>query len=292
MNRMLSVTFLLFVVIAPYCNAQPMAAPLKEEIQVDESARVENFSGKSILIFTPHPDDETFSMGGTIARLVENGNTVRIVIYTNDNRGSQDLDMTRERLAQIRRAEEEAACAILGVPKENITWLGYEDGDLEYADPRVLRGDICRLIKLYKPDAVFSPDPGATWNQWHKTDHRMAANITKDSFIAAEWHLYYPQHLLDEGLKPYAVPVAYYYYSQEPDYEIDITPHFEAKAKAATAHVSQFAPSVSKYTPDMAPDVAKAIRDGFAKSNIKPSAKSKRTAEPVYVERFRREEAP
>ena len=51
---------------------------------------------------------------------------------------------------------------------------------------------------MFRPDAVFSPDPGGKWNQWHKTDHRMAANITQDAFIAAEWHLYYPQHYLDE----------------------------------------------------------------------------------------------
>ena len=76
---------------------------------------------------------------GTIAQLSDN-NDIHIVIYTNDNKGSLDLEMSSERLARIRRAEEEQACKILNVPIENIHWLGYEDGDLEYADPQILRG--------------------------------------------------------------------------------------------------------------------------------------------------------
>ncbi len=184
---------------------------------------------------------------------------------------------------RFRRAEEEESCRIVGVPKENIYWLGYEDGDLEYADPQTLRGQVARYIKMFKPDAVFSPDPGATWEQWHKTDHRMAAGITQDAFIAAEWHLYYPQHLLDEDLKPHPVPVAYYYYSQEPNYEIDITEQMDRKVQASAAHVSQFEPSTSKYTPEMPELTYKQIEAGFKERN---------RAGDRYVERFRRKVSP
>lgn len=280
--KCLLLTTLCLAVAAP-ALAQPGTAPLIDPVEVAGEERVENWTGKTILIFTPHPDDETFSMGGTIARLTDQGNTVYVVIYTNDDKGSLDLEMTSERLARIRRAEEEEACRIVGVPKENITWLGYEDGNLEYADPQRLRGEACRMIKMYKPDAIFSPDPGTTWFQWHKTDHRMSANITKDAFIAAEWHLYYPQHLLDEGLKPYRVPVAYFYYSQQPNYEVDITDTIVRKVEAAQAHVSQFEPSVNKYTPDMPDAVKEEIRKGFMARHQKNGK---------YFEVFRREENP
>lgn len=236
--------------------------------------------GKSILVFTPHPDDETFSMGGTLALLAKNGNRIKVVIYTKDNKGSLDLEMTRERLAQIRRAEEEKACSLLGIPKENIIWLGYEDGDLEYAEPRVLRGTIARYIKIHRPDVVFSPDPGASCVQWHKTDHRMAANITNDAFIAAEWHLYYPHHLLDEKLAPFGVKEIYFYYSQEPNYEVDITPVFEQKMLAALAHVSQFEPSLSKYTPELNPRTASGVSDRFSQLHLCKEGKC--------IERFKR----
>lgn len=261
--------------------AQPMTAPLTHLVEVDDDQRVEHFSNKSILIFTPHPDDETFAMGGTIARLASRGNIINIVIYTNDNKGSLDLDMTRERLARIRRAEEQRSCEILGVGKEQLHWLGYEDGDLEYADPQVLRGKIARYIKLFKPDAVFTVDPGQKEVQWHKTDHRMAANITQDAFIAAEWHLYYPQHYLDEGLESYNVPHVYYYYSQQPNYEIELTSEeFELKMKASAAHVSQFEPSVSKYQSNMPVEVYEGIVKRFSAMNKSDSG--------GYSERFRR----
>lgn len=275
--------------------AQPITMPLVEPVEVETQDRVESWKGKNILVFTPHPDDETFSMGGTLALLAEQGNKITIVIYTNDDKGSRDLEMTSEQLARIRRAEEEEACRLLGIGKENIIWLGYRDGELEYADPQRLRGEAARLIKLHKPDAVFSPDPGVKHDQWHKTDHRMAARITQDAFIAAEWHLYYPQHLLDEGLKPHPVPVAYHYYSQAPNYEVDITPKMDIKGQAAAAHVSQFEPSIDKYSPTLPAEVVEGIKSGFAERNraeVKKGRKAGEEKKPKYVERFRRVVSP
>jgi LmbE family N-acetylglucosaminyl deacetylase len=277
-------TRLLLTLLYTLCSlgifGQPIMSDLINPVQVNSDQRVEYLKGKNILVFTPHPDDETFSMAGTLALLARNGNNIHVVIYTNDNRGSLDLTMTRERLAEIRRAEEEKACQAVGIPKNNIHWLGYEDGDLEYADPKVLRGDVARLIKKYRPDVVFSPDPGSTWVQWHKTDHRMAANITNDAFIAAEWHLYYPQHLLDEQLQPFKVKEVYFFYSQQPNYEIDITSVFDQKLKAAQAHVSQFEPSLSKYTPFLDPKTAEAVATRFTQLHLCKQGKC--------VERFRR----
>jgi LmbE family N-acetylglucosaminyl deacetylase len=245
--------------------------------------RIENWQGKTVLVFTPHPDDDTFECAGIMSILAKNNNKVVIAIYTNDDKGSLDLEMTSERLARIRRAEEEAACAVLGIPKENLIWMGYRDGELEYADPQRLRGEACRLIKKYRPDAVFTVDPGDEHERWHKTDHRMAAFITKDAFIAAEWHLYYPQHLLDEGLKPYKLPLAFYYYTTAPNYKVDITKVFDAKVQAAAKHVSQFPPSLDKYTPDMPDKAFQEIKTWLTKENQEGNG---------FVERFRREVEP
>ena len=105
--------------------SQPMSAPLLKPVEINDEDRLENMRGKTILVFTPHPDDETFAMGGSLALLAKNDNNIHVVIYTNDNKGSLDLTMTRERLARIRRAEEERSCEILGIDIENIHWLGY-----------------------------------------------------------------------------------------------------------------------------------------------------------------------
>lgn len=270
---------MLLTLCAFAANAQEAASPATEQ-SVD---RIEKWTGKTILVFTPHPDDDTFMCGGIMKLLAQNGNKVMVAIYTNDDKGSLDLEMTSERLARIRRAEEEAACEVLGIPKENLIWLGYEDGNFEYADPQRVRGEACRLMKLYRPDAVFTIDPGDESERWHKTDHRMAAFVTKDAFIASEWHLYYPQHLLDEGLKPYRIPLAFYYYSTSPNYTVDITAVVEDKVKAAASHVSQFSPSLEKYTPEMSEETFQTIRAqalGMSKEGDK------------YVEKFRREVNP
>ena len=155
--------------------------------------RIEEWKGKTVMVFTPHPDDDLFGCGGTLSMLARNGNKIVIVIYTNDNKGSFDLEMTSERLARIRKAEEEAAMAVLGIPKENLHWMGYNDGELEYAEPKALCGQATKLIRQYRPDVVFAPDAGEWYERWHKSDHRMAAFNTADAIRAAEFHLYYPE---------------------------------------------------------------------------------------------------
>ena len=93
-----------------------------------QNTRLENLHGKTILLFTPHPDDDVFGAGGTIALLNRNQNKIYIVIYTNDDKGSYDPGMSSQRLAEIRKKEEEVSEGLVGTPKENITWLGYDDG--------------------------------------------------------------------------------------------------------------------------------------------------------------------
>src|SRR6202162_4169003 len=107
----------------------------------------EDLQGKTILLFTPHPDDDTFCCAGTLALLAKGGNHIHIVIYTNDDKGSYDPEMTSERLARIRMHEEEEACRIIGIPKENISWLEYHDGLLEYANNRDLVEEVTGIIR-------------------------------------------------------------------------------------------------------------------------------------------------
>ncbi|MFN0123543.1 MAG: PIG-L deacetylase family protein [Blastocatellia bacterium] len=243
--------------------------------------RVENWRGKTVMVFTPHPDDDLFGCGGTLALLAKNGNKIIIVIYTNDNKGSFDLDMTSERLARIRKAEEEASCAVLGIPRENIIWMGYEDGELEYAEPKMLCGQATKLIRQHRPDVVFSIDPGEWYERWHKSDHRMAAFNTLDAVRAAEFHLYYPEHLLVDNLKPYKVPLLMFYYTaSEANYWVDISAVIDQKIQAASKQVSQFEPSVNKYRPDWDPkDLEKLVAGMKARAPKKDGR---------YVESFRR----
>lgn len=243
--------------------------------------RIEDVKGQTVLLFTPHPDDDAFCCAGTVARLQENGNRVYVVIYTNDDKGSYDPEMTSERLAVIRKAEEEEGNRIIGVPKESLIWLGHHDGMLEYVDSKRLVEQATEMIRRYRPGLVLTADPGADYVRWHKTDHRMAAMNTLDAIRAAEWHLYFPNQRLQLGLQPWKVPMVLYYYTLEKDanYWVDIESVLDKKLAAGLAHVSQFEPAVNKYRPDWRPEDLARAREELKSMILRRNGR--------YVEAFR-----
>jgi LmbE family N-acetylglucosaminyl deacetylase len=205
-----------------------------------------------------------------------------MVWYTTGNKGSRDLEMTSERLAQIRKTESEKAMGEMGIHPDTDTfvWLGYDDGLLEYVPPLELTEKICRLIRLYRPDAVFSMDPGTTWMKWHKTDHRASAFITLDAARAAAYHLYFPKHRINEGLQPFTVTDYFFYGSSESNYQVDITNVSDKKIRARGWYVSQYGPGNLKY---VGPEPDKEKLDNQLKNNEERRAKG----EKIY-EKFRR----
>jgi LmbE family N-acetylglucosaminyl deacetylase len=227
------------------------AVPSQESVN-QPSKKLEELTGKTILLFTPHPDDDVFGAGGTIALLNRNHNRVFIVVYTNDDKGSYDPDMNSQRLARIRRAEQEASEGMLGTPKENIIWMGYDDGMLEYAPQPKLTEEATAIIRRIRPDVLLSVDPGEWYERWHKSDHRMAAFNTIDAVRAAEFWLYFPNQKLQLGLEPFKVPELYFFYPspQEANYFVNIESVANLKFEAALVQVSQFEPAVNKYRPD------------------------------------------
>jgi LmbE family N-acetylglucosaminyl deacetylase len=254
---------------------------LAVSISTAQQTRLENLHNKTILLFTPHPDDDVFGAGGTIALLNRNHNRVYIAVYTNDDKGSYDPEMTSQRLAQIRKAEQEASEGLLGTAKENISWMGYDDGMLEYAPQPKLTEEATAIIRRIRPDLLLSVDPGEWFERWHKTDHRMAAFNTIDAVRAAEFWLYFPNQKLQQGLEPYKVPEMYFFYPspQEANYFVNIDEVAELKFEAAARQVSQFEPAVNKYRPDWTAEDLKKAKDEMRHEQPKKDGH--------YVEAFR-----
>jgi glucosamine-6-phosphate deaminase len=75
------------------------AEKIGEEIFHDRLATINPFPAgktkKTILVFSPHPDDDVISMGGTIIRLVEQGHDVHIAYMTSGNIAVFDHDARR-----------------------------------------------------------------------------------------------------------------------------------------------------------------------------------------------------
>lgn len=248
LTRVAGLTAALFL-----CLPALLAAQAKSPAQAKTPDDITTWRGKTVMVFCPHPDDDLAS-AGTMAKLVRNGNKVYIVLYTTGNKGSRDLEMSSERLAEIRKREDIAANKIIGVPEQNIIWLGYDDGMLEYVPQKELVEKVCWLIRKYRPDAVFSIDPGSLYTKWIKTDHRMSAFITVDGARAAAYHLYFPHHRIIEGLMPYTITDFFFWATDQPNYKVDITDVAELKAEARCQHTSQFGKGNLKYSgPEMDP---------------------------------------
>ena len=193
-------------------------------------------SKTKVIVVTPHPDDAEFGAAGTVARWAKEGREIIYVVCTNGDKGSSDLDMTSEKLAQIRRQEQKEATKILGVSE--VVFLDHPDGGLE--DTSTFRGELVRLIRKHRPDVVITYDPYYPNRRYliHR-DHRITGMVTLDAiFPYARDHLSYPEHKA-EGLMPHKVGEVYLWGSAEPDTFVDITKTFSLKLTALNCHVSQ-----------------------------------------------------
>jgi LmbE family N-acetylglucosaminyl deacetylase len=103
----------------------------------------------------PHPDGESFPVGGTLARYAAAGVRVILVTATRGEAGVPNLAPAEA--ARLRSAELQAATRALGA--EQVIFLDYVDGTLaEFKSDLTTR--LIQLLRQFRPDAVitFGPD--------------------------------------------------------------------------------------------------------------------------------------
>ena len=188
-----------------------------------------------------HPDDQEFSVGGTLAKWTRSGCEVVSVVITSGDSGSNDPEKDgsyKPVLAELREKEQLAANAVLGI-KETV-FLHYPDGELE---PTIeLRKELTRLIRKHKPDVVLVGNPEAWFygNEYiNHPDHRAAAQAACEAaFPSAGSRLTFPD-LLREGYEPHDPQRVYVHGTDKADTWVDITETLEIKIKALQQHASQ-----------------------------------------------------
>src|SRR5205085_11852751 len=99
----------------------------------------------SIVVVGPHPDDQELGMGGTIARLTQQGHTVHLIDMTNG-------EPTPRGSPEIRAGEAASAAGILGVQR---TLLGLKNREVIHNLES--RHKLAALIRQHRPDALFVP---------------------------------------------------------------------------------------------------------------------------------------
>ena len=207
-----------------------------------------------------HPDDQEFSIGGTLAKWARAGCEIISVVITSGDSGSNDADKDgnyKEELAELREKEQLAANDVLGI-KETI-FLHYPDGELEPS--LALRKDLTRLIRQFKPDTVSAGNPEAWFygdEYVNHPDHRAAAQAACEAvFPAAGTRLIFPD-LLAAGYEPHDVRRLYVHGTEKPNTWVDITDTMDLKIKALQQHASQIDPNeVGKWMTDWAEEDAK-----------------------------------
>jgi LmbE family N-acetylglucosaminyl deacetylase len=107
---------------------------------------------RRVLVFAPHPDDETIGCGGTIALLRDRGCAVTVVFVT-DGAGGDPEGHQGGQIVSVRQREATLAAASLGDP-QLIFWA---EPDGRTFDSWALRQRIAALVRAEKPDWIFLP---------------------------------------------------------------------------------------------------------------------------------------
>ena len=200
---------------------------------------------KSALVVVAHADDAEYGCSGTVAQLIRKGWEVTYVLCTDGSKGSDDLEMTQEKLSAIRHAEQIAAAKILGL--KTVEFLNYPDSLLE---PSLdLRKDIARMIRKHKPDVMISNSPTRDLSNSGyigHPDHMAAAEAALSAvYPTARDRLTYPD-LLEEGYEPHKVAEVWVMYGGESaNHVVELEEQDLVKSiSALKAHFSQVSQEV------------------------------------------------
>jgi LmbE family N-acetylglucosaminyl deacetylase len=196
-----------------------------------------------------HPDDETFSGGGTYAKYAAAG--VRCTIYcaTDGDAGKTSglAVSSKEELGALRRKELDKARKILGIAA--VDFPGHPDGGLLKENDDEITAEIVRHIRREKSQVIITFGPEGAPNT--HPDHRVISRAATAAFFLAGNETVFAEQL-KSGLTPHAPSRLYYvtWPMPVPDAvlktkglpataSIDVRAFREVENRAWKAHVSQ-----------------------------------------------------
>lgn len=132
-----------------------------------------------ILIFSAHPDDAEFNIGGIVLRLAK-AHELTLAVMTDGSAGSYGDSKTR-------KVEQECAAEMYGA---TLLWEGLRDCSLQHDNKTVLR--VAQIIRDAKPDVIISPH----WNlngdvlegKVHP-EHRIMGELIRDAARYARFNI-------------------------------------------------------------------------------------------------------
>ncbi len=156
----------------------------------------------TIISIFAHPDDEVFSVGGTLAKHVRHGHAVAVCATRGELGEIRDPSLaTRENLGEVRERELRAAYGILGV--EDVRFLDYRDSGMDgtvgnqdprafmNADPYEAIGRIVKILREVGPAAVVTFEETGGYGH---PDHLAVHRFVTEAFQAASDPQMYPEY--------------------------------------------------------------------------------------------------
>jgi LmbE family N-acetylglucosaminyl deacetylase len=196
-----------------------------------------------------HPDDETFSGGGTYAKYAAAGVRITLFCATDGDAGkTSGLKVaSKQELGFIRRKELEAAARILGI--QSVECWGYPDGGLGAVNQEELIARMVRHIRSQRPQVVITFGPEGAPNT--HPDHRVISRAATAAFFLSGNRTAHSDQLR-EGLEPHGAARLFYVAWPPPEpgavlktesvpatTRIDVRRFREQELAAWRAHVSQ-----------------------------------------------------
>lgn len=171
----------------------------------------------NILVISPHPDDESIGVGGTIAKHITEGDVVDVIFLTSGEKGGHG--MKEDETMFIREKEAKKAAKILGI--NLFEFWKQPDGKCKDGNANINR--MTKRLETFQPSIIY-----VTHDQEQHPDHKAAAGIVKQAVL---------------NIQKAKRPVIYMYEVWTPlgsmDHIVDISAYAAIKVKAIKAHKSQ-----------------------------------------------------
>lgn len=106
---------------------------------------------KTVLVLAPHTDDGEFGCGGTINKLIEEGNDVYYAAFS-----ACQQSVLKEFPSDILITEVKEATLTLGIKPENLILFDYDVRTFNYRRQDIL-DDLIKLRAKINPDIIFIP---------------------------------------------------------------------------------------------------------------------------------------
>ena len=204
---------------------------------------------KRAVVFAPHQDDEILGCGGTIARKIAHRAEVSLVFMTDGSRSHANL-MPADKLSLTRRNEAIDAASVLSIGRDDIYFLGAEDGHLPSQAHRIsgalhaILRDICpkQIFLPYSGDRI--PDHIATNRQVLDAAHASSSRVDVYEYPVWFWNFWPFVHQPGGGFHDCSNSARRFLYStfallKEFNCQCDIRRFIDVKAAALDCHRTQ-----------------------------------------------------